>query len=190
MGERGPKKGTKYKKTKNVIPKEASLKKYIDRHASDQTFKNQLEGTAPNLDSFKEMPSEAFTPLVETSKPESKPEPQKIVVQENIKEEAEAILAGTFEMGAALMSIPEFALSLEEKLAATPSFIPIYLKYIKPSFGDNADLLAFGLVMLGITGKRIPMVQKKLAEKKKTAIQTEVRNVNAQNSETNISKTI
>lgn len=188
MGERGPKKGTKYKKSENK--KVYKTNSTISASKDQKIYSTQLEGTTSTLDAFKEMPSEAFTPLVETSKPESKPEPQKIVVQENIKEEAEAILAGTFEMGAALMSIPEFALSLEEKLAATPSFIPIYLKYIKPSFGDNADLLAFGLVMLGITGKRIPMVQKKLAEKKKTAIQAEVRNVNAQNSEASIPKTI
>lgn len=186
MGERGPKKGTKYKKTEK---KKVFKAEPISANKDQRVFDAQISGTS-SLDSLKEMPSEAFTPLADTIKPEVKTDAPKIVVQENIKEEAEAILSGAFEMGAALMSIPEFALSIEEKLAATPSFIPIYLKYIKPSFGDNADLLAFGLVMLGITGKRIPMVQKKLAEKKKTAIHAEVRNVNAQNSEAAISKTI
>lgn len=188
MGNRGPKKGTKYKKTtEKKIFKSEPLKINKDQ----KIFDAQISGTTSSLDSFKEMPSEAFTPLADMVKPEEKTEPQKVVVQENIKEEAEAILSGCFEMGAALMSIPEFALSIEEKLSATPSFIPIYLKYIKPSFGDNADLFAFGLVMMGVVGKRVPMVQRKLAEKKKSAIQAEVRNATSnQNNEATISKTI
>ena len=186
MGERGPKKGAKYKKTneKKIFKAEP-----IRVNKDQKIFDAQISGTAV-LDSLKEMPSEAFTPLAEPVKPEEKTEAPKVVVQENIKEEAEAILSGAFEMGSALMSIPEFALTIEEKLAATPSFIPIYLKYIKPKFGDNADLFAFGMVMMGVVGKRVPMVQKKLAEKKKSAIQAEVRNVNAQNAEASISKTI
>lgn len=186
MGERGPKKGTKYKKTEK---KKIYVSEPIRINKDQKIFDAQISGTS-TLESLKELPSEAFTPLAEPIKPEVKPEAPKVVVQENIKEEAEAILSGAFEMGSALMSIPEFALTIEEKLAATPSFIPIYLKYIKPKFGDNADLFAFGMVMMGVVGKRVPMVQKKLAEKKKTAIQAEVRNVNAQNAEASIPKTI
>lgn len=187
MGERGPKKGAKYKKNEK---KKVYVAEPIRINKDQKIFEAQISGTS-SLDSLKEIPSEAFTPLADTIKPEVKTDAPKIVVQENIKEEAEAILSGAFEMGSALMSIPEFALTIEEKLAATPSFIPIYLKYIKPSFGDNADLLAFGLVMMGVVGKRVPMVQKKLADKKKSAIQAEARNVNTQQAtETSIPKTI
>lgn len=150
MGKRGPKKGTKYKKKENKNEYVAPIE-IESIPSSSESLKNSEPLEFNPLEIFNEAPKQ------EAPKPEPEPE--------NLKEEAAGVLAGVFELGALATGIPEFSLSIEEKLAATPSFIPIYKKYIKEALGEHTELVVFAFVMSGVIGKRVPMVIKKYGNK-------------------------
>ena len=154
MGKRGPKKGASYKKAK-VIKKSEPLPREVIEGFS--------HAEPPKIENLKTSESVEFNPLDFLNLDEKKEE---VKADLNIEEEAAGVLAGCFELGAIVTDVPAFALTLEEKLAATPSFIPIYQKYIKPSFGDHTDLVVFAMVMSGIVAKRVPMVTAKFKKEK------------------------
>lgn len=159
MGKRGPKKGTRYKKAK-VIKKSEPLPREVIEGFS--------HAEPPKIENLKTSDSVEFNPLdfITLDKPDEEKKPEEKKPDLNIEEEAAGVLAGCFELGAIVTDVPAFALTLEEKLASTPSFIPIYQKYIKPSFGDHTDLVVFAMVMSGIVAKRVPMVTAKFKKEK------------------------
>lgn len=125
------------------------------------TPQDSVEWTPPVLDASTE---------VEVSPEAPKQDPAQLKI------EAEGLLRGAFEVPATLLSDRRIALMDDEVEALAPSFTPIYEKYIRPTFGEKAELMAFALVFTSIAAKKIPMAIEAIQRKKKDGIEQRNKN--------------
>jgi len=79
--------------------------------------------------------------------------------------EAKAFLAAPFEAAAGLTGIAKLKLYPEQLEAAVPSFKLVYDKHILPHMGENPELIAFAVVMLGITFEKVSVFKEEQAKR-------------------------
>lgn len=79
-------------------------------------------------------------------------------------EEAKGFLRAPFDIVAGLTGVSKLALYPSQIDALAPSFKIVYDKRIAPHMGQNADLIAFGMVFAGIAFEKVQVFRE---EKKK-----------------------
>lgn len=127
-------------------------------------LKSALKIETPNFETLSEDNKKTFESPISSSdewKPFQEPPPkiEKVEVVEDTTEESRAFIKGAFEIPAGILNDRRIALMSDEVEAIAPSWKPIYDKYIKPAFGEKAELYIFAFCMAGIVGKRIPYFQ-------------------------------
>jgi hypothetical protein len=84
-------------------------------------------------------------------------------------EEAKGFLRAPFDIVAGLSGIPELALYPQQLDALAPSFKIVYDKRIAPKLGEDADLIAFAVVLSGVAFEKIGVWREVTGKAQKTA---------------------
>lgn len=81
-------------------------------------------------------------------------------------EEAKGFLRAPFDIAAGITGIPKLALYPSQIDALAPSFKVVYDKRIAPYMGENADLIAFGMVFAGIVFEKVQVFKEETQKEK------------------------
>jgi len=93
-------------------------------------------------------------------------------------EEAKGFLRAPFDIAAGLSGIPRLALYPSQLDALAPSFKIAYDKRIAPKLGEDADLIAFAVVVSGVLFEKVAVWKEETGKNQKAA---EAANLNTEN---------
>jgi len=87
-------------------------------------------------------------------------------------EEAKGVLRAPFDIAAGLTGIAGLALTPSQIDALAPSFKVVYDRRIAPYMGDNADLIAFGMVFAGVAFQKVQIFRDEMEKRRPTKKET------------------
>jgi len=90
--------------------------------------------------------------------------PVHVVPVHDTTAESRAFLQAPFSVIAGLSGIPKLDLYPTQLDALAPTFKPIYDKYIVPKLGENAEFIAFGVVLSGVVFEKVSIYQQERAK--------------------------
>lgn len=86
--------------------------------------------------------------------------------QYDTTEEAKGLISAPFEVVAGLTGNPKYKLYPAQLEAIAPSFKVVYDKRLAPKMGENADLIAFGMVFVGVLFEKVSVAREDMAKAK------------------------
>ena len=128
---------------------------------SRKQFNSPQANLSSTSDSIGTTNNESFDANFSTIKPNTSEEIQPIY---DTTEEAKGFLRAPFDIAAGLTGIQKLALYPHQLDALAPSFKVVYDKRIAPYMGENADLIAFSMVFLGVAFEKVGVYKEEIAK--------------------------